>query len=78
MSLAVVTRVAKVAGPAEEAREEIEGVVAPAGCGAPILMGFKTFGTVAVVDPAGFGIREGRVGFSYFAETFGRGGVITI
>ena len=61
---------------AEEAREEVEGVMPAAAARAAA--GFvlsEAFVAVLVVDFAGFGLREGFVGFGYLDEFLG-GGVI--
>lgn len=59
--------VAEVAAAAEEAAEEIEGVVA-ASAAALLLALFEAFVAVLVVDLAGFGVREGFVGFGDLDE----------
>lgn len=56
---------------AEEAREEVEGVVVP--LAAALFVLFETFVAVLVVDAAGLGVREGFVGFSDFDEFLVRG-----
>lgn len=58
--------VAKVAAAAEEAGEEIEGVVML--LAAALLALLEAFVTVLVVDLAGFGVDEGFVGFRDFDE----------
>ena len=57
---------------AEEAGEEIEGVVG-ARAGAALLVLCEAFVAVLVVDAAGFGGGEGVVGFGYLDEFLGGG-----
>src|SRR3954471_17777703 len=52
---------------AEEAREEIEGVVVPVAAAALLAL-FEAFVAVLVVDFAGFWVGEGFVCFCYFDE----------
>ena len=61
-----------MAAAAEEAGEEIEGVVG-ATAAAALLVLFKAFVAVLVVDAAGFGDGEGVVGFGYLDEFLGGG-----
>ena len=51
----------EVSAPAEEAREEVEGVVVPLPAALFVLL--EAFVAVLVVDAAGFGVREGFIGF---------------
>lgn len=62
----------EVAGAAEEAREEVEGVVG-AGAAAALLVLLDAFVAVLVVDLAGFGRGEGVVGFGDGDEFVVRG-----
>lgn len=64
----------EVAGAAEEAGEEVEGIVAAAGA-APLFMLGEAFMTVLVVDLASFRGRKGVVGVGDLNELIG-GGVI--
>lgn len=64
----------EVAAATEEAREEVEGVMALLSAALAAL--FQTFVAVLVVDFAGLGVREGFVGFGYLDE-FLFGGFVT-
>ena len=57
---------------AEEAGEEVERVV-PAATAAALLVLLEPFVAILVVDAAGFGRREGVVGFGYLDEFLGSG-----
>ena len=67
---------------AEEAGEEVEGVVAATAtataAAATLLVLGETVVAVLVVDFAGFGDGEGVVGFGYLDEFFGGGGVAAV
>ena len=65
----------EVAAPAEEAREEVEGVMVLLGATAALLVLLEAFVPVLVVDAPGFGGGEGFVGFGDFDEFLGGGGV---
>lgn len=66
-----------MAAAAEEAREEVKGVMgASATAALAALMLLKSFVAVLIVDLAGFRVREGVVGFGYLDE-FLRGGFIS-
>lgn len=56
----------EVSAAAEEAREEVEGVVVL--LAAALLALLEAFVPVLVVDFAGLGVGEGFVGFGYFDE----------
>ena len=62
-----------MAAAAEEAGEEVEGVVGAGGAAGFVLR--EAFVPVLVVDFAGFGGGEGVVGFGYLDEALG-GGVV--
>lgn len=66
---------AEVAGAAEEAAEEVEGVVAAAAGAAALFVLGEAVGAVLVVDFAVFGGGEGVVGFGDLGEFFRGGGV---
>ena len=65
--------VAEVAGSAEEAGEEVEGVVAALSASAALFVLREAVVAVLVVDLAGFGLREGVVGFGDGDEFLGGG-----
>lgn len=66
----------EVPAPAEEAREEVEGVVVP--LAAALLVLFEALVAVLVVDAAGFGLGEGLVGFGDLDEFLVRGFVASV
>lgn len=75
---ALARAVPEVAGPAEEAREEVEGVVllgAPAAALRLLPVLGQAVVPVLVVDAAGGGVREGVVGVGD-GDEFGFGGVV--
>ena len=63
---------------AEEAGEEVEGVVGLVGVAAGLLVLFEAFVAVLVVDAAGFGGGEGVVGFGYGDEFVVGGRVVSV
>lgn len=58
---------------AEEAGEEVEGIVAPRAAAAALFVLREAVVAVLVVDFAGFGLGEGVVGFCYGDEFLGGG-----
>lgn len=68
--------VAEMPAPAEEAREEVEGVVVP--LAAALLVLLEALVAVLVVDAAGFGLGEGLVGFGDLDEFLVRGFVASV
>lgn len=67
---------AKVATAAEEAREQVEGVVVLGGPAAALLVLLYAVVAVLVVDAAGFFVDEDLVGFGY-GDEFVVGGVVS-
>ena len=63
---------------AEEAREEVEGVMAATATSLACLVLLEAFVAVLVVDAPGFGRREGVVCFGYLDKFLGGGIVATI
>lgn len=67
---------AEVPAPAEEAREEVEGVVVP--LAAALLVLLEALVAVLVVDAPGFRLGEGFVGFGDLDEFLVRGFVASV
>ena len=77
LAAALAPALAEMAPAAEEAGEEVEGVVGLVGMPAGLLVLFEAFVAVLVVNAAGFGRGEGVVGFGYGNEFVMGGGVVS-